>query len=292
MTKEAQAAARQGRSQQPRGRLIEAVTHRQQPHGGDTAHAGGQAIQTIQPVDRIGDAYQPDHRGDQAQTIRQRDRARRPTQKMKGEIDRPDLYALAPHRNRHQHLAAQAGQRGQGEQVIGQADHKETEGAGDGGPDLAIALGRQLHEPPHQPDQGQGDDKTAHDADPAQAHHRRGVLLARIGLINQAPAQTSAAHDRHQQRRAQGRDAERQNSGEIRPAGDHRGRCAVGIEAQMGPAGRSLNRAQLRGDHRRTAAGQSLKRAAVRGPRRTAGSARTGRPRAHGSAARSRRLRG
>jgi len=69
------------------------------------------------------------------------------------------------------------------------------------------------------------------------------VLLTGIRLVGEAPAQAGATHQRHDQGGAQGRQAEGQNRGEIRPAGNHHERCTVGMGAGGWSAGESLSRA-------------------------------------------------
>ena len=225
MAQEAKAGARQGRRQDPGGRLVQAEAHRHQANGGDARHPGRQAIEAIEPVDRVGDAHQPNHRGQQTEGFGQHQgRIRTDLQKFERQINGADPNSLAPGRHRHRHLGRQSGQRRQGPEVIGQADQEKAEGPLEGGPDQAI-LGRfEAAKPTEAPDQGQGEGKASHDADAAQAHHRRGVLLARIGPINQAPTQAGPPHHRHHRRGDQGRAGKSNQGSNDRTAGDRHGR--------------------------------------------------------------------
>ena len=201
--------------------MIEAETHRQQRDRGDATNAGGQPIEAIEPIDRIGDAHQPDHRGQQAEPVRQ-DQGR--PLAAHGQVDGADAHPLTPDGDRHPQLDRQARQGRQGEQIVGQTDQEKTERTGQGGPDQLVLGRRQLRKPPQPPDDRQGDAETEHDPHPTEAHHRRGVLLARIGGIGEAIAQPQAPHQGHHRSRDQRGSHKGEQRGRVWAVGERHGR--------------------------------------------------------------------
>ena len=120
---------------------MEAVAHRQQPHRRNPAHPSREPIEPIEPIDGVGDANQPDHRDQQAQPIGQMHRRQPAVHVSKRKFDRADAHTLNPHQRRHPQLQGKAGPGRQGDQVIGQANQKETERPGQGCPDQLIVAG-------------------------------------------------------------------------------------------------------------------------------------------------------
>ena len=228
MAQKTQAGTRQGGPQQARGALVEAVAHRKQGHGGDTADASGQAIEAIKPIDGIGDAHQPKNRGHKADPGGEGDN-RPGTQKGGGQINAANAHPLAPDRHGYGHLAHQSRQRRQGKEVIRQANYKEAERAGQGRPDQLILIGGQCREAPPGPGQGQRQAEAGHDAHSPQAHDRALVVLAGVRGIDHAPVKTRPAHQGHDHRSEQGGQQRRQQGCRIGTLGKIHGKRRAAI---------------------------------------------------------------
>ena len=109
VAQKAQATAGQGRRQQASRRLVQAEAHRQQTHRGDAADPRRQAIETIKPVDGIGDAHQPDQGGNQAEPIGQLEQQIRSPQPGHGQLYGANPHTLVPGHHCNRQLASQAG---------------------------------------------------------------------------------------------------------------------------------------------------------------------------------------
>ena len=274
VAQEAEAGAGKGCGQQSGGGLGEAEAHREQTDRGDAAHPSRQAIEAVEPVDRVGDAHQPHHGGQQAQARRQGEQRRqglvKAMERFEGQLNDADPHPLIPHGHRHRHLAHQAGQGRQGEEVIGQADHEEAEGTGQGGPDQPVLVGGQVGEAAGQPGEGEGQAEAGHDADPAESHHGRGVLLAGIGGIHQVVTQAQGAHQGNHECGHQSSHHEGDQGRRVGAVGEgHNGRPGC-----SGPLGLTL-RIRAR-----------IKRAGADVPGHRAGSGGRGRPPVRGSGVR------
>ena len=69
-----QTAASEGGGKEPSCHLMQGEAHRNQSDRCDPGDSGSQTVQSIQPVDRIGDPHQPDHRRQKAEAIGEHDR--------------------------------------------------------------------------------------------------------------------------------------------------------------------------------------------------------------------------
>ena len=273
-----EAAPRQGRRQQAGGGLVKAEAHREQANRGNAAHSGGQSVQAIEPVDRVGDAHQPDHRGQHTEPAGQHQQGRL-TAPGERQLDRADPHPFTPNHQGDPELQNQPGQGWQGEQVVGQTDRKKTEAAGQGGPDELVLAGLQFGKAPEQPGEHQGQAEPQHDAYATKAHHWPGVLFAGIGGVREAPVQTQATHNRHNQRREQHRHHEGEQGCRVGAVGEGQG-CW-----QTWTPRRRASAVTLR-------ALSTIRCAGAHGFRRRGGSGHTRPPPARGSAARWRRHRG
>ena len=81
---------------------MQGEAHRHETDGRNACHSCGKTIQSIQPVDGIGDTNKPDHRGQEADHVGQHHRFCAAGQP--GEIDRTDLHPLRPDHHCNSHL--------------------------------------------------------------------------------------------------------------------------------------------------------------------------------------------
>ena len=71
---EAEAAARQRCGKESSGHLMQRKADGNQPNSGNASNSRSKTIKAIQPVDGIGDPYQPNHSGQQAEAVGQSNR--------------------------------------------------------------------------------------------------------------------------------------------------------------------------------------------------------------------------
>ena len=152
MAQEAETAPRQRGSQQTRRWLMQGKTHREETNRRNPCDTSGKAIETVEPINGIGDADKPNNGGSKAENIRQHDHRRH--SRDPGEINGPDAHALRPNDHGHSDLARQPRPWRQREKIIGKTDDKEAQRSSQRGPDQLITIRRQQAESTNGPGDG------------------------------------------------------------------------------------------------------------------------------------------